>query len=61
MSGVSPSKQQSKIQQVTKHVDGTVFPYLDASSNLASSTEKSPNPQNSSSFGRFGDFCFWVG
>ena len=40
LSGVSPSKQQSKTQQVTKHVDGTVFPYLDAGSNPASSTKK---------------------
>ena len=29
-----------KTQSVTKHVDGTVFPYLDASSNLTSSTKK---------------------
>jgi len=35
---VSPSIEWSKTQQVTKHVDGTVLPYLDASTNLASST-----------------------
>jgi len=35
---VSPSIEWSKTQPVTKHVDGTVLPYLDASSTLASST-----------------------
>ncbi len=38
-----PSSPASKTQQATKHVDGTGFPYLDASSNLASSTPKNPN------------------
>lgn len=36
--GVSSSSTLTKTQQMTKHVDGTVFPYLDAGSNPASST-----------------------
>lgn len=36
--GVSSSSVWSKTQQVTKHVDGTVFPYLDEGSNPSSST-----------------------
>ena len=41
--GVSPSSVMSKTQSENKHVDGTVFPYLDAGSNPASSTTKIPN------------------
>ena len=41
--GVSSSSVWSKTQQVTKHVDGTVFPYLDEGSNPSSSTTKNPN------------------
>src|SRR5690606_34558567 len=49
--GVLPSSPASKTQQATKHVDGTVFPYLDASSNLASSTPKKPNLLKNSRLG----------
>jgi|GEM_PF-4421002 len=55
--GVLPSGPASKTQQVTKHVDGTVFPYLDASSNLASSTTKKPNLLK---YGRLGFFFLIV-
>jgi len=41
--GVSSSSTLTKTQQMTKHVDGTVFPYLDAGSNPASSTKPKPS------------------
>lgn len=53
---VSSSSVWSKIQQVTKHVDGTVFPYLDASSNLASSTKNPSLPERGTFWKREGFF-----